>query len=116
MKPTQAELLERDLAEPELHLVHVRPADERCNAEGPAAQGREPPLAHLRQEARRLEGADRGKNELLASQPGAARTRVGDTRRVLIVEDNRDARETLCKLLMLCGYQVETASDGIAGV
>ena len=35
---------------------------------------------------------------------------------VLVVEDNADGRETLCKLLTLCGFQTESASDGAEGV
>ena len=37
-------------------------------------------------------------------------------RRVLVVEDNRDCRETLCFLLTLNGFQVEVAGDGQEGV
>jgi CheY-like chemotaxis protein len=37
-------------------------------------------------------------------------------RRVLVVEDNRDCRETLCRLLTLAGFQVEHADDGQEGV
>src|SRR3954469_19524091 len=37
-------------------------------------------------------------------------------RRVLVVEDNRDSRETLRVLLELWGYNVEEAEDGLEGV
>ena len=37
-------------------------------------------------------------------------------RRVLLVEDNPDSRETLQILLTLWGYIVEVAADGLAGV
>jgi CheY-like chemotaxis protein len=37
-------------------------------------------------------------------------------RRVLIVEDNPDCRDTLCQLLRLSGFQVEQAGDGPEGV
>jgi two-component system, sensor histidine kinase len=37
-------------------------------------------------------------------------------RRVLVVEDNDDGRETLRLLLELCGYEVAVAADGVAGV
>ena len=37
-------------------------------------------------------------------------------RRVLIVEDNADARETLCSLLSLWGHKVEVAENGLIGV
>ena len=37
-------------------------------------------------------------------------------RRVLVVEDNPDTRETLCLLLRLSGFQVEVAGDGLEGV
>jgi CheY-like chemotaxis protein len=44
------------------------------------------------------------------------RTDRGHLRRVLVVEDNRDCRETLCWLLRLSGFQVERARDGDEGV
>ena len=37
-------------------------------------------------------------------------------RRILIVEDNSDARESLQLLLQLAGHEVETASDGASGL
>ena len=37
-------------------------------------------------------------------------------RRVLVVEDNADGRETLCLLLSLAGFAVESAADGVQGV
>jgi CheY-like chemotaxis protein len=38
------------------------------------------------------------------------------SRRVLVVEDNPDCRETLCRLLTLSGFQVEQAGDGPEGL
>jgi two-component system CheB/CheR fusion protein len=38
------------------------------------------------------------------------------SRRVLVVDDNSDCRETLCRLLRLSGFQVEQASDGQEGL
>ena len=43
-------------------------------------------------------------------------TDVPASRRVLVVEDNRDGREMLKLLLRLCGHQVEAAKDGREGV
>lgn len=40
----------------------------------------------------------------------------GRARRVLIIEDNADSRESLCDLLRLWGYQVEVAGDGMQGL
>jgi CheY-like chemotaxis protein len=37
-------------------------------------------------------------------------------RRVLVVEDYYECRETLRLLLELCGYEVAVAADGVAGV
>ncbi len=37
-------------------------------------------------------------------------------RKVLIVEDHADGRESLCALLALLGYEVDVATDGIEGV
>jgi CheY-like chemotaxis protein len=36
--------------------------------------------------------------------------------RLLIIEDNRDAAESLRLLLELCGHQTETAYDGLDGI
>jgi two-component system CheB/CheR fusion protein len=38
------------------------------------------------------------------------------SRRVLVVEDNPDSRQTLCLLLSLWGFQVEQAEDGEEGL
>ena len=45
-----------------------------------------------------------------AARPGVT------ARRIVLVEDNDDARETLSELLRLGGHSVETASDGEAGL
>jgi CheY-like chemotaxis protein len=42
--------------------------------------------------------------------------RIGSPRRVLIVEDNADAREGLCQLLQLWNFEVHEAVDGPSGV
>src|SRR5207244_3935960 len=46
-------------------------------------------------------------------QPHAS---AGDRLRVLIVEDNQDAAESLAMMLELWGHAVETASDGLAAL
>jgi signal transduction histidine kinase/ActR/RegA family two-component response regulator len=47
----------------------------------------------------------------------AARPAVtGAPRRVLVVEDNEDAREMLRNLLLLLGHEVHEASDGASGI
>src|SRR5207302_1885354 len=46
----------------------------------------------------------------------ASETRNPRSRRVLLVEDNADARETLHDLLELAGYHVDVASDGTEGL
>lgn len=38
------------------------------------------------------------------------------TRRVLVVDDNRETADSLCRLLTLCGYQVMTAYTGQQGL
>lgn len=51
--------------------------------------------------------------------PAPARATVAPTpppRRLLLVEDNPDGRETMQLLLQLWGYQVEVAVDGLQGV
>jgi signal transduction histidine kinase/CheY-like chemotaxis protein len=42
--------------------------------------------------------------------------RAGPPRRIVLVEDNRDARETLERLLSLDGHSVQTAEDGPTGL
>ena len=39
-----------------------------------------------------------------------------NARRILVVEDNRDAADSQAELLELWGYQVAVAYDGLAGV
>jgi PAS domain S-box-containing protein len=51
----------------------------------------------------------------VASAPGRARPGRGG-RRVLIIEDNDDARETLQRALELNGHQVRAARDGSSGI
>jgi signal transduction histidine kinase len=52
--------------------------------------------------------------------PGAAPTadaqRLARGKRVLVVEDNDDSRETMTDLLTLWGHEVATASDGVQAV
>ncbi len=50
-----------------------------------------------------------------AAAPVAARPRM-PRRRVLIVEDNADAADTLCEMLLAWDHQVEVARDGLEGV
>ena len=38
------------------------------------------------------------------------------SRRVLVVEDNREGREMLCTLLQVWGHQVEGAENGLQGI
>jgi PAS domain S-box-containing protein len=51
-----------------------------------------------------------------AAEPPAGRPLRGATRRVLVVDDNRDAAETLAMLMEVTGHEVRTAHDGEAGV
>jgi CheY-like chemotaxis protein len=44
------------------------------------------------------------------------RANSANCRRILIVEDQLDSRQTFEKLLSLYGYQVEAASDGLTGL
>ena len=40
----------------------------------------------------------------------------GATKRLLIVDDNRDTAESLCMLLELLGHEVRSAHDGLAAI
>jgi diguanylate cyclase len=51
----------------------------------------------------------------LAAEPVPARA-PGAPRRIVIVDDDHDARETLRALLEAAGHHVETAPDGVKGV
>jgi PAS domain S-box-containing protein len=48
--------------------------------------------------------------------PGSPPTPPAGTQRILVVEDNDDAREMLCHLVRLLGHEVHEAIDGGAGV
>ncbi|WP_246524566.1 hybrid sensor histidine kinase/response regulator [Gemmata palustris] len=48
--------------------------------------------------------------------PAVAPSPRGPGRRVLVVDDNRDAAESLAEMLELMGHEVRTAGDGAAGV
>jgi signal transduction histidine kinase/ActR/RegA family two-component response regulator len=50
------------------------------------------------------------------SSPSSATSRVATPRRILVVEDNADAREMLRTQLTLAGHEVHEAADGPAGV
>src|SRR5262249_8315071 len=52
----------------------------------------------------------------VAEAPAADLGTAATGRRILIVEDNADARITLAALLTLLGHRVETASSGIEGI
>jgi CheY-like chemotaxis protein len=70
-------------------------------------------------------GANRG-SEFIVRLPAIARAEGAEqrapgqhsakSRDILIVEDNDDARESLCKLLEIAGHRVRTARDGAAGL
>jgi len=50
------------------------------------------------------------------TQPTSLQTKPGSTRRVLIVDDEANARNALAELLADAGYSVSTASDGRTGL
>jgi signal transduction histidine kinase/CheY-like chemotaxis protein len=72
------------------------------------------------------EGPDKGSRFIvrIPLAPGAARAQAvpqrppaqARRRRVVVVEDNPDIRETLCMLLHLWGHEVAIANDGRSGV
>jgi two-component system CheB/CheR fusion protein len=57
--------------------------------------------------------AGRPEADEAAPAPAAA---AGAGRRILVIEDCRDAADSLCMLLELCGHQVTVAYTGPAGV
>lgn len=48
--------------------------------------------------------------------PGEPRAHATPARRILVVDDNRDAAETLAELLQMLGNEVDVARDGISAV
>lgn len=66
---------------------------------------------------RRAHDATRGGHEMvITAEPGTIRAGADRPLYILIVEDNRDGRESLRTLLQLHGYHVDVAADGIEGV
>ncbi|HET7729475.1 MAG TPA: ATP-binding protein [Usitatibacter sp.] len=51
-----------------------------------------------------------------AAAPAPARPAAARGRHIVVVEDNEDARETLCMVLSVAGHRVEFAADGPAGL
>jgi signal transduction histidine kinase/DNA-binding response OmpR family regulator len=60
-----------------------------------------------------LPRADAPRNGDVSSAAPAASGRRATPRRVLVVEDNRDAAESLATLLRMCGHDVRTVHDGL---
>jgi CheY-like chemotaxis protein len=50
------------------------------------------------------------------SQPEAVPVNVGSPRRILLIEDNEDARHALVTMLRQYGYRVFAAADGLEGI
>jgi DNA-binding response OmpR family regulator len=48
--------------------------------------------------------------------PSKARSGRAEARRILIIEDNRDAADTLGEILKLLGYDVQITYSGLEGV
>jgi CheY-like chemotaxis protein len=57
-----------------------------------------------------------GQDSRTASAGNDESTRRGESRRVLIADDNADAAESLCILLQMAGHNVRTAGDGLMAV
>lgn len=51
-----------------------------------------------------------------STEPGAAGVTAVPSRRILVVDDNRDAAESLATLLQLSGHETRTVYDGVAAV
>ena len=50
--------------------------------------------------------------EILDNAPDGARARVSEAPSVLVVDDDRDIRESLAEILQHAGYRVDTAGSG----
>jgi signal transduction histidine kinase/CheY-like chemotaxis protein len=55
-------------------------------------------------------------SERLRQEPAAAEPTAPASRRILVVDDNRDAADSLALLLQLAGHEVHTAHDGLEAV
>jgi PAS domain S-box-containing protein len=51
-----------------------------------------------------------------AAAPGSVLQQTRQPRRVLVIDDNRDAADTIAAAIALAGHEVEVAYDGIAGL
>jgi CheY-like chemotaxis protein len=58
----------------------------------------------------------RGKTAEQTEAPETGPTSGGLARRILVVDDNTDAAESLAMLLRVMGYDVRTAHDGVTGL
>jgi CheY-like chemotaxis protein len=74
----------------------------------------EPAETVQRRAASGIRGAEKSAMAMLCATPATPSKTV--SRRVLLVEDNPDGRETLRMLLRLWGHDVEVAKDGLGGV
>jgi signal transduction histidine kinase/DNA-binding response OmpR family regulator len=64
----------------------------------------------------RLPRALRGEGDDAKDAPKAMETASGDARRVLIVDDNLDAAETLAMMLQILGHTTHQAHDGLEAI
>jgi two-component system CheB/CheR fusion protein len=64
----------------------------------------------------RLPMADSSTGEESGPVPSPVAGRAATQRRVLVVDDNRDAAETLTELVALWGYEVRAAQDGLLAI
>ena len=63
-----------------------------------------------------ISGLDNSASVVSSGSASAGATREGRSLRVLVVEDNVDAAETLTMVLAACGHEIRTANDGHAAV
>jgi signal transduction histidine kinase/DNA-binding response OmpR family regulator len=90
------------------NLIQLHGGDVTAYSQGPGTGSEFAIRLPLQHQSTRSEGEER--------RLKAHRRLTGNPHRILIVEDNRDAAETLCEILEAWNYEVRTASDGPSGL
>jgi CheY-like chemotaxis protein len=98
-----------------LTLIGTLPRQRADLSQGGAGYA-SPALGNLGRSGWRVGDATGREAAVVKSSEAAPSPTDARPRRILVVEDNPDGRETLCTLLELLGHQVVAATNGVEGV